>query len=74
MILQYSITYRAEPIFRFGVLQLRVDRVEILHLKVIASEVYDFNILQDNAHALFILQAKVGRVLAGQCRPLWHEV
>jgi hypothetical protein len=40
-------------IFRFGVLQLRVDRVERLHLQVIAFEVYYFNILQDNVHALF---------------------
>jgi hypothetical protein len=64
----------AETIFRFGVLQLRVDGVEIVHLRVIASEVYYFNILQDNVRALFILQAKVGRVLVGQCRLLWLEV
>jgi hypothetical protein len=61
-------------IFRFGVLQLRVDRVERQHLKVIAFEVYSLNILQDNVRALFMLQAKVGRVLVGQCRLLWLEV
>jgi hypothetical protein len=69
-----SNSYRAETIFRFGVLQPRVDRVERLHLKVIVFEVYYFNILQNNVRALFILQAKVGRVLVGQYRLLWLEV
>jgi hypothetical protein len=48
----------AETIFRFGVLQLRVeqqrvDRVEILHPRVIAFELYYFNILQDSVRALY---------------------
>jgi hypothetical protein len=50
---------KPKTIFRFGVLQLRVGRVEILHPRVIASEVYYFNILQVSVRALFILQAKV---------------
>jgi hypothetical protein len=54
-----SHTYGAETIFRFGVLQLRVGRVEILHPRVIASEVHNFNILQNSVRALFIRQARV---------------
>jgi hypothetical protein len=63
----------AETIFRFGVLQLRVellrveqlrvDRVKILHPRVIASELHYFNMLQDSVRALFILQARA--LLAG---------
>jgi len=36
---------KPKTIFRFGVLQLRVGRIKILHPKVIAFEVYYFNIL-----------------------------
>ena len=53
--------------------QLRVDLAEILHPRVIASKVHYFNILQDSVRVLFILQAKVGRVLVRQCRLLWLE-
>jgi hypothetical protein len=59
MLLKAMRLSKPKTIFRFGVLQLRVGRVEILHLKVIASKVYYFNILQVNVRALFILQAKV---------------
>ena len=63
-----------ETIFRFGVLQLRLHWFEKPHLEVVASKVGYLNILQDCICALFILQAKVDRVLAGQCRLLWLEV
>ena len=46
---------KPKPIFRFGVLQLRVDRVEILHPREIASEVFYFHILQVSVRALFVL-------------------
>jgi hypothetical protein len=45
-----------------------------MHLEVVASKVGYLNILQDRVCALFILQAKAGRVLVGQCRLLWLEV
>ena len=50
---------KPKTIFKFGVLQLQVSQVKILHPKVIASKVYYFNILQVSVCALFILQAKV---------------
>jgi len=49
---------KAATIFRSGVLQLRVDQVDILHYRVIGPEVHYFNILQDSIRALFILQAR----------------
>jgi len=51
-----------ETIFRFGVLQLRLHRFEILHFEVVASKVGYLNILQDRVCALFILQAKAVRI------------
>jgi hypothetical protein len=53
-----------QSILLFGVLQLRVYRLERLHLEVIASKVLYLNILHNSISALFILKAKAVRIAA----------
>ena len=63
-----------EIIFRFGVLQLRLHRIEGMHLEVVASEVGYLNILQGRVCALFILQAKAVRIALLQFGLHWLKV